>query len=246
MRRIICTTTFLAFAALPSAAFAQEATRNVNDYLCAFAGKCGEETEEAATKDAPETKGFSLSRPAQSTKKSPETKGFSLAKPAATKPTPSAPATRPVRSAASQPAPAARQPVRRAASAAPAPRATSRPASPVAASTRRADLRLTFENGSSNLTAQAREEARVFAQSLQLPELASKRFVIEGHTDKVGNRAFNIELSRQRAQAVADYLTSLGVAPARLEVKGYGFDRPLEGRSAASHENRRVEAVLAS
>ena len=53
-------------------------------------------------------------------------------------------------------------------------------------------------------------------------------------------------LSQRRAQAVADYLIGQGVAQDRLEVRGYGFDRPLPGKSASARENRRVEAVRIS
>jgi outer membrane protein OmpA-like peptidoglycan-associated protein len=86
----------------------------------------------------------------------------------------------------------------------------------------------------------------VFAQALKTPQLSNKRFVIEGHTDSIGGRHYNLDLSRRRAQAVVEYLTSLGVDSSRLDVRGYGFDRPLDGRSAAAMENRRVEAVLAT
>ena len=53
-------------------------------------------------------------------------------------------------------------------------------------------------------------------------------------------------LSQRRAQAVADYLVSQGIAANRLEVRGYGFDRPLPGKNAAAPENRRVEAARIS
>jgi OmpA-OmpF porin, OOP family len=106
------------------------------------------------------------------------------------------------------------------------------------------DLRVSFLLGSAQLTDQAREEAKVFATALQLPELASKRFRIEGHTDSSGTRALNLDLSKRRAQAVADYLASLGVNSGRLEVRGYGPDKPLARHSASSPENRRVEAEL--
>ena len=52
-------------------------------------------------------------------------------------------------------------------------------------------------------------------------------------------------LSQQRAQAVADYLVSQGIAANRLEVRGYGFDRPLPSKYA-SPENRQVEAARIS
>jgi OmpA-OmpF porin, OOP family len=106
------------------------------------------------------------------------------------------------------------------------------------------DLRVSFLLNSAVLTAQAREEAKVFAKALQLPELAGKRFRIEGHTDSSGSRALNMDLSKRRAQAVADYLASLGVQNDRFDVRGYGPDRPLPGHSPSSPDNRRVEAQL--
>ena len=120
------------------------------------------------------------------------------------------------------------------------------PVKPVAAQGQRADLRLSFELGSATLTPVAMAEAKVFAESLMRPELANMKFAIEGHTDAQGGREYNIDLSRRRAQAVADYLVSLGVSPDRLEVHGFGYDKPLPGRSASAQENRRVEALRTS
>jgi outer membrane protein OmpA-like peptidoglycan-associated protein len=273
MRRLLLSSLLCAAVACPSYAFAQEApTRSVDDYLCTFAGKCGDEAAEP-TKEAPETKGFSLARPgaaAEPTKEAPKTKGFSLARPgapttkeapktkgfslsrpgaaqAATAPARAAPAAT-TRSAATTPAPrkaTASKPMRQASASTAKVRTASASSSSMQAD-KRADLRLSFELGSATLTPQAMEEAKVFAQSLMAPEMASMRFVIEGHTDAQGSRQSNMDLSQRRAQAVADYLTSLGVSADRLQVKGYGSDRPLPGRSAASQDNRRVEAVLAS
>jgi OOP family OmpA-OmpF porin len=96
------------------------------------------------------------------------------------------------------------------------------------------------------LTPTAEAEARVFGQSLLLPQLANMHFRIEGHTDSVGGRAGNLILSQRRAQAVADYLVAMGVARDRLEINGYGPDRPLPGTRGTAGENRRVEAVRTS
>ncbi len=136
----------------------------------------------------------------------------------------------------------------------PAPRARSQrrtlpqgaPRRPAAAQGQRVNLRLNFESGSAKLTAGAEAEARVFAQSLLLPQLVNMRFRIEGHTDSIGGRAMNLGLSQRRAQSVADFLVALGVARDRLEVTGYGPDRPLPGTRASAGENRRVEAVRVS
>lgn len=107
----------------------------------------------------------------------------------------------------------------------------------------RADLRLSFASGSATLTRSAIAEARKIATALKSPVLARKRFRIEGHTDSVGSRAYNLRLSQRRADAVVNYLASQGVSRRRLDAKGYGFDRPISGRPASAPQNRRVEAV---
>jgi outer membrane protein OmpA-like peptidoglycan-associated protein len=69
------------------------------------------------------------------------------------------------------------------------------------------------------------------------------RVRVEGHTDAVGKRKYNLDLSDRRAKAVAKYLVDHGVAAERLEAAGFGPDRPLDpGDSPESHDrNRRVE-----
>jgi OOP family OmpA-OmpF porin len=73
-----------------------------------------------------------------------------------------------------------------------------------------------------------------------------KRLRIEGHTDNQGNPELNLQLSKDRAKAVADYLTKAGIDASRLEVEGYGDTLPIapnltpRGREL----NRRVEFVI--
>lgn len=70
--------------------------------------------------------------------------------------------------------------------------------------------------------------------------------LIEGHTDSTGSSEYNLGLSRNRAQAVANYLTRHDVDPTRFTIMGYGEDQPVadnetfEGRRA----NRRVEIAI--
>lgn len=70
-----------------------------------------------------------------------------------------------------------------------------------------------------------------------------KRLEVGGYTDAMGSPAINKRLSSRRAQAVVQYLVSVGVARARLVAVGYGQEKPIasnatpEGRVA----NRRVE-----
>ncbi len=70
--------------------------------------------------------------------------------------------------------------------------------------------------------------------------------LLEGHTDATGSEEHNLELSRQRAQSVANYLASLQVAANRFTIMGYGEANPTAsndtevGRAA----NRRVEVAI--
>jgi OOP family OmpA-OmpF porin len=72
---------------------------------------------------------------------------------------------------------------------------------------------------------------------------AALRVEVQGHTDNVGSKAYNQNLSKNRAQAVLDYLVQKGVSKDRLTAAGYDFSRPAasndtpEGRAL----NRRVE-----
>lgn len=69
---------------------------------------------------------------------------------------------------------------------------------------------------------------------------------VYGHTDSTGSDAINEPLSRNRAEAVSNYLSTHGVAAARIGTQGFGSRQPVasnatpEGRQA----NRRVEIKL--
>ncbi|MBE2248825.1 MAG: OmpA family protein [Myxococcus sp.] len=70
--------------------------------------------------------------------------------------------------------------------------------------------------------------------------------LIEGHTDNVGPRDFNIDLSRRRAKAVEDYLIAKGIDKKRLRSDGFGFDRPIVPNDTPINraKNRRTEFRL--
>lgn len=106
----------------------------------------------------------------------------------------------------------------------------------------RAGQMITFVSGSAVLSPQAKAVAQKLAQSMQRPDKAGVRYRIEGHTDAVGTRDRNLELSKQRAQSVVAYLGSLGIDAKKLEPVGLGFDQPLSGVAKTSAANRRVVA----
>lgn len=70
--------------------------------------------------------------------------------------------------------------------------------------------------------------------------------LIEGHTDNVGSRNYNVDLSQRRAKAVLDYLVSKGIDRKRLSSKGFGFDQPIATNDTplGRAKNRRVEFRL--
>lgn len=69
---------------------------------------------------------------------------------------------------------------------------------------------------------------------------------IEGHADERGTREYNLALGARRAQAVFDYLVSLGVDPARLNVVSFGKERPVSicSDEICWSQNRRGTTVI--
>lgn len=191
------------------------ATKSAEQITCELTGACADASTDVELRDAPDTRGFSVRRQGQA------------AQPART--TPAAPAAQ-RQGLASQAAPARRTPAPRLAAA--------RPAGGNAS-----NLAIGFQSGSSTLTPAGTAQAARLVEALKSSDLAGSRFVVAGHTDSVGSRALNLELSRKRAQALVDYLVANGVDRSRLEPQGYGFDRPLPGRTARDGANRRVEIV---
>ena len=66
---------------------------------------------------------------------------------------------------------------------------------------------------------------------------------VEGHTDNVGSAQHNLELSKQRAEAVKQFLVKQRVQPSRLIAEGFGPTRPIAPNTtrAGRAANRRVE-----
>ena len=70
---------------------------------------------------------------------------------------------------------------------------------------------------------------------------------IEGHTDSFGGDRTNLELSRERAEAVRTYLISnMRIDPRRITAVGYGEERPIASNDSAAgrQKNRRIEVII--
>jgi len=76
----------------------------------------------------------------------------------------------------------------------------------------------------------------------------NRTVLVEGFTDSTGNADYNQNLSQERATAVANALTSMGVARDRISMRGYGKAFPVASNdnAAGRQQNRRVEIVLSN
>ncbi len=102
-----------------------------------------------------------------------------------------------------------------------------------------------FDTERYNINQQSEQALNSLANILQ--EYPDTNILVEGHTDSTGGDAYNLTLSKNRAQAVTNYLVNEGgVSKGRIETKWYGESQPkydnstVEGRS----KNRRVELAI--
>ena len=73
------------------------------------------------------------------------------------------------------------------------------------------------------------------------------KIAIEGHTDNVGGKKYNLNLSQKRAEAIKNVMvTKFEIEPSRLTAKGFGESKPIASNSTKEgrQKNRRVEAAV--
>ena len=98
-----------------------------------------------------------------------------------------------------------------------------------------------FDTGKANINAKSQETLLRLEKVLE--DYPDTNILVSGHTDSQGADAYNMELSKRRANAVANYLQQKGLAESRFTVNWFGESIPkydnttAEGRS----KNRRVE-----
>ena len=100
---------------------------------------------------------------------------------------------------------------------------------------------VTFAFDSDEITGASMATLDFAAESLR--KCPKVRTAVEGHTDSVGNDAYNQGLSQRRAESVRDYLVNNGVSTDRLQARGFGESRPIADNSTEDGraQNRRVE-----
>ena len=101
-----------------------------------------------------------------------------------------------------------------------------------------------FQTGKSSLQPAAYDRLRSLARTLN--NYPHSHLIVKGHTDSVGEDAFNQRLSEERADQVRNFLIAEAVAPIRIIAIGFGESMPVArnetqvGRS----QNRRVEVEI--
>jgi peptidoglycan-associated lipoprotein len=101
-----------------------------------------------------------------------------------------------------------------------------------------------FDYDESNLSDDTRDKLSRNAGLLK--SQAQFSVTIEGHADSRGTSEYNLALGERRANAVRDYLTSLGIAATRLRTISYGKERPVctEEVESCWSQNRRAHMVI--
>nr|WP_246605838.1 OmpA family protein [Sphingobium xanthum] len=103
---------------------------------------------------------------------------------------------------------------------------------------------ITFATNQSAIQPQFQSTLDQVAQTLS--EYPKTAIDVLGHTDSDGTEAYNQTLSERRAQSVAGYLSSHGVASVRMATMGYGETRPIASNETidGKAQNRRVEIKI--
>jgi outer membrane protein OmpA-like peptidoglycan-associated protein len=101
-----------------------------------------------------------------------------------------------------------------------------------------------FDPGKTQLKPGAKKKLQRIAEQLKGDDRI--RVTVEGHTDNRGNTEKNMEISEKRAEAVREYLVSLGVPADRIMATGKGDAEPVATNktTAGRQQNRRVELVI--
>ncbi|QHA11627.1 OmpA family protein [Cereibacter sphaeroides] len=106
---------------------------------------------------------------------------------------------------------------------------------------------ITFDTGSAAIDPDEAEKLASLGQTIadMIAERPEEVFLIEGHTDAVGDAASNLALSDRRAESVALALTEyFDVPPENMVVQGYGEEDLRVDSDGPEQRNRRVAVRL--
>ena len=105
-------------------------------------------------------------------------------------------------------------------------------------------INIFFDFASAKLLDESKAELQQLTQFLR--DNPDVKIQITGHTDNIGRQAYNLELSQDRARAVANCLLNEGIAMSRVSYKGLGSSEPVAGNDTEEGraQNRRTELLI--
>ena len=100
-----------------------------------------------------------------------------------------------------------------------------------------------FEFDKADLKPEGKEQLKAYREKAQADLSSAEKVRVVGYTDNTGTAEYNSKLSRQRAEAVRDYLVSIGADPKKMEAIGAAEANPIADNSTKEGraKNRRVE-----
>jgi outer membrane protein OmpA-like peptidoglycan-associated protein len=106
------------------------------------------------------------------------------------------------------------------------------------------DLEIHFDYNSADINKSSLPAVQELGKALSDASLKDSTFVVAGHTDAIGGKAFNQDLSERRADTIKKYLTAkYSIVGANLVTVGYGKTKPKNPNAPMDPVNRRVQVV---
>ncbi|PSQ63792.1 MAG: OmpA family protein [Bacteroidetes bacterium QH_1_61_8] len=111
-------------------------------------------------------------------------------------------------------------------------------------------IKVTFDSGilfkfdSATIQGEAEENLMEFANTMQ--DFEESNILIVGHTDAKGTEEYNQDLSEDRSQSAADFITRNGISSDRIRTVGKGEAEPVASNDTEEgrRQNRRVEIAI--
>jgi OmpA-OmpF porin, OOP family len=103
-----------------------------------------------------------------------------------------------------------------------------------------------FDFDKSELKPEGKDKIKEYLEQAKVELGRADQITITGYTDSKGESGYNSTLSLRRAEAVRDYLISLGADPTKFHVSGAGEAKPIadNGTQEGRAKNRRVEVEV--
>lgn len=95
-----------------------------------------------------------------------------------------------------------------------------------------------FALGKSDLSANGKTSVANVTNEIKNNDLKNVQIKVEGHTDRLGSDASNMQLSKARARSVVEEFVANGIDPSVITAEGYGETKPVTGNKCDNVTNR--------